>query len=116
MLSVLLAIAVAAMLIPEQRGWWEGGVLCIVFGLASWLAFFLPYIVWEAHRGSPLDPLRLALLGGALGALIPLFFLAVNGEYFWAWRSGQALRLSLMAPVVGMLAGWVYSRVRPSFS
>jgi len=111
--ATILAIALAALLVPEQRTWLDGAKICLVLGALGWTAFFLPAILWEARRARPYASATYAHLGLGLGALIPLQFLVISGSYFLEWRGGQTLRLSLLAPCVGLLSGLSFSFLRP---
>lgn len=96
----------------ELRMFWKVAVPGALFALGGWLVFFLPLVVWEGRTGHRFSPARMALLGCAVGALFPGFFLAINGAYFWEWHPGHPQSLALLAIPAASLAGWTFASLR----
>ncbi len=111
--SVLLAVLAVAVVVPEC--WHQVAGLGAPTGVAGWLLFFVPVLVWERRRKRQLGPASMASLGCAAGALFPGFFLAANGAYFWEWHAGHPMPLSLLAIPVAALAGWTFATLRLRF-
>ena len=110
--AVLLAVLAVAALVPALRPPWVVAAPGSLFAAGGWLLFFLPLVIWEGRTGQRLSPSRIILLGCAAGVLFPVFFLVINGSYFWEWHPGHPMTLSLLAVPVAAAAGWAYAFLR----